>query len=750
MSSLLVEAEFAGIGNGWTDITDDLTDQPQNLSWGLGGIGATDRCAMTGQWTFQMNNGVGNSAGLQGYYSPSNANARGGWALGIRVRLTITANGTPYVRAIYFIDDIEPKAGVFGDLVVDVTASSWLDNAATTTVAGLQVQTSQRGDQLVSALLALVPVQPVSVELDTGQDTYPFALYGLSPSSTVLQALANIAVSGLDLIYERGDGTLVYESRTARARKSTNIATFVDTGDLSGLQASRQRGYIANQVQLTVHPLELDAAPVVLYSLHTSTGSPAIVSPGATLSLLGVFVDPNQNAQTIGGFDFVDPEAVTDYAANAAADGSGADLTSRIAVAATFSGAGVTFAVTNNGSVDAYVTQLQCRGKGIYNYQQAIGTASDADSQALFGQRLLAMDLRYQFDPGFAFEAALYLVHLYKDATTQVPHVEVFVPADNEVLMETCLLRDISDRIGIVEGVTGVSLGSGVVTKGFFINSVDMTIDERGNATFIWSCAPADQTSYWLLEVVGNSELDETTVLGFGRISGHADVAHADTHVDTAHADVAHGDSHGDAAHVDNAHADSTHTDTAFVDVAHGDSHGDTAHSDAGHGDISHQDSHSDVAHNDSHTDTAHVDSHSDSHTDSSHADSPHVDSHGDHTDIPLDHDDLTSFVEHVDVAHGDVAHDDSHSDSAHADTHVDTAHADTTSSRAHTDTAHGDAAHVDTHSDVAHADTAHVDAGHADAVHTDTAHVDVAHSDSAHTDTAHVDVHADTAHGDA
>jgi len=173
------------------------------------------------------------------------------------------------------------------------------------------------------------------------------------------------------------------------------------------------------------------------------------------------------------------------------------------------------------------------------------------------------------------------------------------------------------DRIGIVEQMTGFA---GDETGGHFIQNVTLTIDARDNLSVNWGLAPANRQQFWLLEIPGRSELDETTVLGFGLVVGHTDVSHCDTHDDGSHSDVAHDDEHGDT-HDDSEHQDSEHTDShddvAHSDTAHTDTHGDVAHTDK-----SHNDSHSDVAHADTHSDTSHTDI---PHGDTEHAD--HIDS---------------------------------------------------------------------------------------------------------------------------
>ncbi len=631
-----------------------------------------------------------------------------------------------YYKFIGTLDSIRPAASIYGDRTTRCTAVDWMNHAARQKVTGLTVQSGKRSDELFTLLVNSLPTPPAAVEVETGQDTYAYALDNTrDEASAVLTELQRLAMSELGYIYVKGDtaqgGTLVFESRRRRATATTNIDTFVDVTDIVDVDAPQTLDTVLNKVQVVTHPRRVDAAATtVLFKL----ANPVPIGPGSSIMILGAYRDPLQESARVGGTDMQTPAAGTDFAANTISDGSGTAIP--ISVAAVFGGNGVRFTVTNNSGLSGFITLLQCRGRGIYDYQNAILEAVDADSAVRYGENVATVDMTYQSDPSVGSEAALYLVNLYRDPTTYVNSVQLFAPNTDVNLIERILRREISDRIGVVEQMTGLKTsadGSATATVGFFINAVDLTIGERDHVSASWLLAPADRNAYWLLEMPGRSELDVSTVLGFGQIIGHTDTPHGDDHSDVAHGDTAH----ADVSHSDVAHADGGHQDVAHSDIAHQDSHTDVAHSDVVHSDTAHADSHSDVAHSDvAHQDVAH--------SDVVHSDIPHNDWHDDSG--PPGHFDEHSDVAHSDVTHGDAAHQDTHTDVAHADTHTDAAHADVI----HSDVAHQDVAHADTlHSDVAHADDAHGDTGHAD----------VAHQDVNHSDVTHADTHADVAHGD-
>lgn len=728
----MLELELAGPGNGWTIKTRDLMDR-ESASGGLPGSTPLDRVGETGPFDFLLNNHESNSVGLRGAYSPDHANCLAGFSEGIRVRYSQVVAGEKIVLHFGTLDAIQPDPDpLAGSFFVKCTSVDYMDDLARASVKGLAMLQTVRDDQVFSALVASVPRQPPSIQSFPGPDTFPVALDQLQSTDKLMSVLVDLCVSSLSFCFMSGE-TLVYEPRNIRAASTTPLDTF--DRNLAGLEVLRNRVNRINRAEYITHPRTVDAAPTtVLYDLPAGAAN-AIYIPAATSIVIWTpFTDP-VTKDSIGALNVQALVATTDYLLNAAADGSGTDLTTNLAVVTAPEGNTAAHTITNNGA-DGYVTRLKVKGKGIYDFAPLPLVAEDTVSQVNAGLNTISLDGVWQASAQTGYEFCVYIVNLYAGAKSQIPKVRFRIPATDIVLAGRVLRRRISDRIALGEALTGLS-----TARHSFINHIAVAADERNNLTVEWLLAPADTTAYWLLGIVGRSELDATTRPGFGLVLGHTDVAHGDSHTDVAHGDVAHTDTHTDDAHIDVAHGDGGgHGDVAHADAAHN----DTAHADgAAHGD-SHADvAHADVAHGDSHTDVAHGDV---AHSDVAHSDVTHSDTaHADFTDIHPFPDGRHDDSPHDDVAHADIAHVDSHVDSAHADATTSTAHDDTAHSDGHTDAAHGDTAHGDT----AHADVSHADESHADTAHADVAHADVAHADVAHTDVAHTDVHADAEHGD-
>ncbi len=529
----------------------------------------------------------------------------------------LTLVGRNFTRHRGRLDSVDPQAGIFERRTVPCGSVDWIDDAARAKLEVVPVQKDKRADEIFLTLLDSVPFQPVAIEADVSPDIFTFALDTAKDEKTpVLTELSKLALSEFGLIYVKADGTVVFESRNRRALSEGTVDSFDDTQTVSGFTAPLARDDSISRVQIVTHPRKVDTTnTTVLFRLD----NPIEVGPNQKRIVSCPYRDPAQEAARVGGTDMIQPVANTDYKANSQKDGLGTDRTSEVALSAIFGGNSAEVEVDNAASQTVWITLLQLRGRGIYDYQNVVLNAEDAAAQIEIGTSVTA-DMPYQDDASLGLELAIWLLNLYKDSEGLANTVTVRVPRTDETLAARVLTREISDRIDVVEQMTGFSI---IANGGNFIQSVQLTIDDRDNLTVTWGLAPANRQQFWLLEIPGRTELDFTTVLGFGLVVGHTDVLHCDTHDDALHLDVAHTDEHTDT-HTDEAHGDSTHTDT----------HGDTAHSDVAHVDNHNDVSHDDVSHTDSHSDVSHVDSYNDVAHQDEHGDVSYYD-YDDHLDLP-------------------------------------------------------------------------------------------------------------------
>jgi hypothetical protein len=764
----VLEFELLGKGGGWA-INRDWVRSP-GVSWhrGLPGTDTMDLVADIGTMSLTLDNSEKNSKKLVGLYSPDHANRMYGFAINIGARLRIGSN----VRFTGIISAIDPIPGKWGPRTVSVEMTDWMSVADRTRISNLPVLINKRGDEVFQALIDALPAaaKPDFVQTDISPDTYPYTLDRTRDEATVLRdELYRLASSGLALIYVRGDGTLIHESRNYRAGLVvSDVDTFIDS---HGFSATHDRNAIINRAQSTIHPRLPSTADVVMYSLP----QPMALVAGLPVTILGGWTDPANPATRVGAVSLATLVSGTDYAANTLANGTGTDLTAGLTVTTGVSGNATLFTITCD--TNGFLTILKQRGKPLYDYGSVVLTWDDAASIEQFGLADVNIDMPYTANAALALEVAQFTVYKGAFPTTNISGFTRMVDINNAIERDRSINRNISDRIRLTDGVTGIS-------RSFFINAIEETLDE-GVITTQWLLMPADTSAYWELEVTGKSELDLTTRLGFGQILGHTDIPHQNTHDDITHVDVTHEDSHTDNQHQDvqhgdgqGVHGDTIHSDVPFANTAHNDRAFANSFGNEAHEDVPFSNSHSDIQHGDQPHQNAHsnhsdvtagqafsdhwdcVDAVSFYHGDSGHPtlfyhhmDCRKTPSNSEHSNFAYINEIAQSEYHNNVSDHTDVSFSDQHSNS-HADAFVNNAHSNT-----HNDVQHVDRTHVDAHDDVTHIDVdhgdtafanvAHADAiGHADSPHSNTAHGDVTHQDVSHGDVKHAD-HHDDYHGD-
>ena len=530
-AAVTVEMKLNGLNGAWTDVSADVLS---NLSctYGINGGGPTDRVAGTGSFTFQLDNSAGNSAGLVGYYSLGHANARAGFDLGVIVRLSLTYAGTTYYKFLGSIDSASPEAGLYRSRRVTVVALDAVDAFARFKLWGLEARINNTSSDLVKLLIddvtntywtlgtgllgqstrlgrtagvgspntaAMVRARSIA----NGQDTYAIALDNTDDrSSTTLSELSRICASELGYSYIKGDtvggGTFVWESRATRAALSTPSYTL--SNSMTSLATGRSRNEIINHVQVGVTSRDVGSIPEVLYSLQSKPS----MQNAETITLFGPYRDPSESRSKIAGLDMIEPVALTDYAMNTLADGSGADVTSSHAVTVYAGANGARFDITNNSGAASFITSLQIRGTAI-RFTPVVAEAEDIASQNTYGANTLSFAMPYQNDAGRGAGAAQYTLSIYSSPSVQSNGVSV--AGSDATRLTQVLAREPGDRVDITETVSGLS------ARPFVIHQVALSVQGGGKlVTADWLLAPLDTSSVWLL---GSSTLGETTRLAY-------------------------------------------------------------------------------------------------------------------------------------------------------------------------------------------------------------------------------------------
>lgn len=505
--SIALEMQFSGSAGAWTNVAADVRwDAPVSVSYGIRGGGPSDRVADTGAMRFALDNGQGNSAGLLGYYSPGHANARSGFELGIGVRLAITYSGSTFYKHRGTLEEITPLPGKHRQRLTHCTAVDWMDEAAKQKIRLLTTQVNKRGNEIIDTVVTAMTRKPSASALGTGQDVFPYALDNTPDESHSPMAIFQaIAQSELGFVFVKGDtatgNVLVFQNRHARPTAGSSLASLNDT--MVEMNVQRSRAGIYNRVKVAVHPRRVDASASILYSLRSVPS----VAATASLVIQGGYVDPaGGNAIRAGALATCNLTATTDYTMNSASDGSGTNLTGDFTVSASFGGNSVRIYLLA-GSSAAYVTKLQARGRGMYDYEPAIVEAQDTDSGAAYGENVLSIDMPFQTSPLVGADAANYLMQVWKSPQTMIDTVD-FVGNVSDALMTAGLQREPGDRVTVTETATGIG-------RDFYIHGVDLVITPKNLVRFRWLVTPNDPFNYWILGVIGATELGQTTTLGY-------------------------------------------------------------------------------------------------------------------------------------------------------------------------------------------------------------------------------------------
>lgn len=472
-TSVTVEVELSGEGGGWTTLSDIAGRPGIKGTYGIQGNTPRDRVATTGTLSFELRNGPGNSAGTLGYYSPDHASKLTGWGVGIGVRLAIVYGGTTYYKWRGTVEDIVPVPGQYRETRVLVTCVDWMDDAAKAMIRNIPTQTDQRTDELLTILVegtgtlgewGGVSRQPGATSFSTGKETLEYAFDGAEDETTpVLTEIQKVASSEFGRVFVKGDttqgGTLTFENRTDRGEKSTNSVA-LDDDDLREMIARGSRDDALNDITVQVHPRRIDAAATsVLFNLEYV---PKIV-PGEELEINVIYRDPDQRAVRVGGTAMVEPAPSTDYTFNTEADGSGSDRTAYVSVDVAVR----TVTIKNFGKDTGHLTKFQIRGKGIYAYETVSSEARDGLSQYRYGLKTFFLDMAYQSSPTIARSASSYLLHQNKNPYTRIDSV-AFTANASSALMTQALAREVGDRIGITETLTGATASAQNVTTPTF------------------------------------------------------------------------------------------------------------------------------------------------------------------------------------------------------------------------------------------------------------------------------------------
>lgn len=502
--------------------------------------GPTDRIAGTGMLTFALKND-------DGTYSPGHTNVQSGFAIGNKVRLSFVFEGETWYKYYGRIapNGIKVIPGTKGHRYTLITAHDWMGQINNHELRLLTMETLKRTDEALALIDANLEISPLSTDYGTGI-TFTRIFHDVGERTKAVAEISKLVDSEMGQYYVVGDRsggeTVKLDTRYVRATlgsptqltltnseagrllkedgeyllkedgdkivlSQTQSAEFDNT--MFGMEVSQGK-HLANIIKSRAQQVTIDdAATTILFSIEKII---EVSGNSSLLNLRSPYIDPSGGGRKVRGTEMVTPVATTDYTANAEEGGGGADYTANLSITnpdgtgnVSFGAEAAEYGLVNNGSQKLYVTKLQFRGMGIYDYQAVDYVAEDETSSALHGARPLTITFIYEDDPTVAKSYGEILLSELANEGTTVDYFEINANR-NSMTLYAFLQLEPGTRFSLVEDQAAIG-------DDYFVNGYDAEIID---GKFVnWKIIPrsAGGQSFWIL---GTSALGVDTGLGIG------------------------------------------------------------------------------------------------------------------------------------------------------------------------------------------------------------------------------------------
>lgn len=262
---------------------------------------------------------------------------------------------------------------------------------------------------------------------------------------------------------------------------------------------------IVNDLTLTYTSRDVGAEGSVLWTLKSI---PFLLKNNGKRIFNARFFDATNEQMNVGARTTVTPAAGTDYIANELSDGSGNDLSTTINVSVEASGNSAKIGVFNNSGLDVYVTLLQLRGTPVTYIEERYQTVA-GDSIATNELYPKVIEIRALDNTSLAEQFGDYTVAKFKDPIFRFESA-TFNSLNGETMMDASVNRLMGHKITITDASTGHN-------RDYFIVGEQHALTIAGDhpRDVTWILKPAEREAFWVLDMVGKSELGITTRLSF-------------------------------------------------------------------------------------------------------------------------------------------------------------------------------------------------------------------------------------------
>lgn len=480
----------------WAEISVDLSDKELRISRGIRDADPAVRVAPTGTCSFFMDNGLTNSGGVYGFYTPGHANVRGGWGIDTKIRVGFSSalynSGETDWRFYGWVSRIAPVAGKFGKHDVEVKAVDYIevlnDFERMKLVTAL---TDATEDEAYTAVVAAISKQPEGTEFSVGVDTMPYVFHrSAERGGSAYEEIDRVAKSTFSYVYVDKRGYLVSKNRLDRV-KNTTIAFSVADSDpyFTGISFDDDRERGMDRIETVTYPVEIGSDIETAFELE----NPVKINPGETYTLIAEYKDPI-SSRPVGLTDPVTMVAGTHYRFGSAPDGTSQGLNDKLGVTPTFYSAAAEVVYTNNGSRVGYLNTTLIEGY-LMRFDDPVESVLIVDSD---GNRTTRLDLPYQDNEVFALDVRNMVKNVYATGE-RVNSMKLML--NDETAFGYAMGADIGSRVSVTETMTGLNGYEG------FINGEDLTYKpgKMMEVTYILAPAATDERGLWGVSKWGQS-----------------------------------------------------------------------------------------------------------------------------------------------------------------------------------------------------------------------------------------------------
>lgn len=201
-----------------------------------------------------------------------------------------------------------------------------------------------------------------------------------------------------------------------------------------------------------------------------------------------------------------------DYLMNTAENGTGTDLSSSLAITATYDSTSVNYELTNNSAQDAFITHLQARGRGIYPYDPIEFSVEDATSITTYGHQEINIDQKYQTNLYAGNAVTNSVVTNEKNPRTALESISYYANR-SAARMADALTLDVGSLIRVVNLSAGID-------NYYYIQNVDMSVKPLGLIYVAYGVKPAYAIDPDFGGGGGGNETDDGTIGVGGSLGG--------------------------------------------------------------------------------------------------------------------------------------------------------------------------------------------------------------------------------------